>query len=68
MMLSRPLATASAASILRTCETPRGGSTLTIWPHRPKAITDALHALAESKPSPERYELEKARILAEGRP
>ncbi|MBX3139859.1 MAG: hypothetical protein KF875_03840 [Trueperaceae bacterium] len=68
MMLSRPLATASAASILRTCETPRGGSTLTVWPHRPKAITDALHALAESKPSPERYALEKARILAEGRP
>ena len=32
-------------------------------PTRPARVTDALHALAESNPSPERYAREKARIL-----
>lgn len=66
MMPSRPLA---ATSILRTCETPRGGSTLTIWPHRPKAITDALDRLAETPGlTLEQYEAEKTRILTRDRP
>jgi len=42
---------------------PRGGSTLTLFPARPKRITDALHALAESRPTPSEYERRKAQIL-----
>lgn len=41
----------------------RAGSTVLMWPSRPARVTDALHELAESNPSPTRYEREKARIL-----
>lgn len=43
---------------------PRGGSTVLHWPARPKRITDALHALAETPGLtwPE-YERRKAEIL-----
>ena len=42
---------------------PRGGSTMLHFPSRPKRITDALHALAESNPTPTEYERKKALIL-----
>lgn len=40
-------------------------STLAMWPHRPKRITDALYELAESQPSPEEYERRKQMILSD---
>lgn len=43
-------------------------STLSLFPSRPARITDALHELAESNPTPATYEAEKARILAEATP
>lgn len=38
-------------------------STILTWPHRPRRITERLALLAESNPTPEQYEREKARIL-----
>ena len=47
----------------------RGESTwtatpLAVLPTYPRAVRDALAVLAESNPTPEAYEAEKARILA----
>lgn len=38
-------------------------STILMWPRYPQAIRERLAILAESNPTPERYEREKARIL-----
>ena len=56
----------ASPSLLGTrCYDPRTatGSTLMLFPSRPKRITDALHALAESNPTPSEYERRKAQIL-----
>ena len=42
---------------------PQAGSTLLRLPAYPKAVADALHALAESRPTPAEYERRKAEIL-----
>lgn len=38
-------------------------SNLMFLPYRPRRVTDALHRLAESNPTPAEYEMERARIL-----
>ena len=46
----------------RNRERPHPG--LAVRPLRPKRITDALHALAESNPTPAEYERRKKQILS----
>lgn len=40
-----------------------GGGCLPTRPHYPASVARALHALAESRPTPETYARKKARIL-----
>ena len=44
-------------------ESASKSSALCLFPRRPKRVTDALHALAESNPTPAEYERQKALIL-----
>lgn len=39
------------------------GSAINYWPTRPRHVTDALAALAESNPTPREYERRKREIL-----
>ncbi len=46
---------------------PRGGSTVLHWPARPKRITDALHALAETPGLTEREYLRRKHEILNSR-
>lgn len=56
-------ARAPGAARVRAGESSRAPTPLAALPTYPRHVGAALHALAESNPSPAEYEAEKARIL-----
>lgn len=60
--LHKPYPRARRSSVLEGAPT---GSAINYWPTRPRHVTDALAALAESNPTPAEYERRKRQILAE---